>query len=61
MDNPKSSRKLLSNPVNQQNHTMANTGFIQKKLQQFYKDCSKTTLDFQGPPTRNKISQIAQK
>ena len=29
-----------------------------KKLQLFFKDFSRTTLDFQGPPTRNTISQI---
>ena len=32
-----------------------------KKLQPFFKDFSRTTLDFQGPPTRNIISQIVQK
>ena len=36
------------------------TGFI-KKLQPFFKDFSRTTLDFQGPPTRDMISQIVQK
>ena len=35
-------------------------GFIQK-LQPFFKDFSRTTLDFQGQPTRNIISQIVQK
>ena len=32
-----------------------------KKLQPFFKDFSRTPLDFQGPPTRNIISQIVQK
>ena len=32
-----------------------------KKLQPFFKDFSRTTLDFQGPPTRNIILQIVQK
>ena len=32
-----------------------------KKLKPFFKDFSRTTLDFQGPPTRNIISQIVQK
>ena len=32
-----------------------------KQLQPFFKDFSRTTLDFQGPPTRNTISQILQK
>ena len=32
-----------------------------EKLQPFFKDFSRTTLDFQGPPTRNMISQIVQK
>ena len=32
-----------------------------KKFQQFFKDFSRITLDFQGPPTRNIISQIVQK
>ena len=32
-----------------------------KKLQPFSKNFSRTTLDFQGPPTRNVISQIVQK
>ena len=36
------------------------TGFI-KELQPFFKDFSRTTLDFQGPPTRNIISQIVHK
>ena len=36
--------------------------FIQKiLLQPVFKDFSRTTLDFQGPPTRNIISQIVQK
>ena len=29
-----------------------------KKLQPFFKDFSRATLDFQGSPTRNIISQI---
>ena len=40
------------------------TGFIQKIatiFQGFFKDFSRTTLDFQGQPTRNIISQIVQK
>ena len=41
-------------------HDEPNSGFIQN-LQQFFKDFSRTTLDFQGPPTRNIISQIVQK
>ena len=32
-----------------------------KNLQPFFKDFSRTTLDFQGPPTRNIISQIVRK
>ena len=32
-----------------------------KKLQPFFKDFPRTTLDFQGPPTKNIISQIVQK
>ena len=32
-----------------------------KKLQPFFKDFSRTPLDFQGPPTTNTISQIVQK
>ena len=32
-----------------------------KQLPPFFKDFSRTTLDFQGPPTRNTISQIVQK
>ena len=36
------------------------TGFIQK-IATIFKDFSRTTLDFQGPPTRNIISQIVQK
>ena len=32
-----------------------------KKLQPYFKDFSKTTLEFQGPPTRNIILQIIQK
>ena len=32
-----------------------------KKLQPFFKEFSRTTLDFQGPATRNIISQIVQK
>ena len=32
-----------------------------KKLQLFFKDFSRATLDFQGPPTRNIISQNAHK
>ena len=36
------------------------SGFIQK-LQPFFKDFSRATLDFQGSPTRNIISQIVQK
>ena len=32
-----------------------------KKLQPFFKDFSRTKLDFQGPPARNLISQIVQK
>ena len=32
-----------------------------KKLQSFFKDFSRTTLDFQGPPARNIISQIVEK
>ena len=32
-----------------------------KKLQPFFKDFSRITLDFQGPPTRNTISKIVQK
>ena len=32
-----------------------------KKLQPFFKDFSRTTLDFQGPPTGNIISQFVQK
>ena len=32
-----------------------------KKLQPFFKDFSRTTFDFQRPPTRNLISQIVQK
>ena len=32
-----------------------------KKFQAFFKDFSRTTLDFQEPATRNKISQIVQK
>ena len=32
-----------------------------KKLQPFFKDFSRTTLDFQGQLTRNIISQIVQK
>ena len=39
----------------------AGTGFIQKGLQGFFQDFSRTTLDFQGPPTRNIISQTVQK
>ena len=31
-----------------------------KKLQPFFKDFSRTTLDFPGPPTRNIILQIVQ-
>ena len=31
------------------------------KLQPFFKAFSRTTSDFQGPPTRNTISQIVQK
>ena len=38
----------------------AKTGF-QIKLQPFFKDFSRTTLDFQRPPTRTIISQIVQK
>ena len=44
--------------------TIDNTGFIQKIatiFQGLFKDFSRTTLDFQGPPTRNTISQIVQK
>ena len=40
------------------------TGFIQKIatiFQGLFKDFSRTTLDFQGQPTRNIISQIVQK
>ena len=33
-------------------HDEPNSGFIQN-LQQFFKDFWRTTLDFQGPPTRN--------
>ena len=33
-------------------HDEPNSGFIQN-LQQFFKDFSRTTLDFQGPPTGN--------
>ena len=39
-------------------------GFIQKIatiFQGLFKDFSRTTLDFQGQPTRNIISQIVQK
>ena len=32
-----------------------------KKLQPFFKDFSRTTLSFQGPLTRNIISQIVEK
>ena len=32
-----------------------------KKLQPYFKDFSKTTLEFQGPPTRNIILPIIQK
>ena len=32
-----------------------------KKLQPFFKHFSRTTLNFQGPPSRNIISQIVQK
>ena len=32
-----------------------------KKLQPFFKDFSRTKLDFRGQPTRNIISQIVQK
>ena len=32
-----------------------------KKLQPFFKDFSRTTLEFQGPATRNIILQIVQK
>ena len=32
-----------------------------KELQPFFKDFSRTPLDFQGPPTTNTISQIVQK
>ena len=41
-----------------------NTGFIQNNATIFrglFKDFSRTTLDFQGPPTRNIILQIVQK
>ena len=40
------------------------TGFIQKIatiFQGLFNDFSRTTLDFQGQPTRNKISQVVQK
>ena len=40
-----------------------NTGFIQKIatiFQGLFKHFSRTTLDFQGPPTRTIISQIVQ-
>ena len=40
------------------------SGFIQKIatiFQGLFKDFSRTTLDFQGQPTRNIISQIVQK
>ena len=39
-------------------------GFIQKiatTFQGLFNDFSRTTLDFQGPPTRDTISQIVQK
>ena len=42
----------------------ARSGFIQKNatiFQGLFKDFSRTTLDFQGQPTRNIISQIVQK
>ena len=42
----------------------ARSGFIQKNatiFQGLFKDFSRTTLDFQGPPARNIISQIVQK
>ena len=44
--------------------TKRNSGFIQKIaviFQGLFKDFSRTTLDFQGQPTRNIISQIVQK
>ena len=40
------------------------SGFIQKiatTFQGLFNDFSRTTLDFQGPPTRDTISQIVQK
>ena len=40
--------------------TDTQTGFIQK-IATIFKDFSRTTLDFQGPPTRNIISHIVQK
>ena len=46
------------------NDTIALTGFIQKIVPIFlglFNDFPKTTFDFQGPPTRNVISQTVQK
>ena len=53
---------VIANP---QTHELIRVrGFIQKIAtisQGLFKDFSRTTLDFQGPPTRNIISQIVQK
>ena len=43
-----------------QGNPSTHTGFIHK-IEPFSKDFSRTTLDFQGPPTRNIILQIVQK
>ena len=42
-------------------HEIALSQGSYKKLQPFFKDFSRTTLDFQGPPTRKIISQVVQK
>ena len=56
----KSGRSVESVIRSSRYHDEPNSG-SHKKWQPLFKEFPKTTLDFQGPPTRNIISQILQK
>ena len=54
-------RTIQATEVDFQNRAQERVAISQgsyKKLEPFFKDFLRSTLDFQGPPTRNIISQI---
>ena len=57
-------RTIQATEVDFQNRAQERVAISQgsyKNLEPFFKDFLRSTLDFQGPPTRDTISQIVQK